>query len=84
MIPGRIAGATHAFRATKGWDRTREGACGTLILRADQTCAGPGLTSAWYPNLDEIERIARGAPIYLTVIGGGRPPVCMAVGPAPE
>jgi hypothetical protein len=47
------------------------------------TSAGLGMTSAWFPTPEEIERLRDGAPIYLTVLGRSHPPVGLAVGPRP-
>ncbi len=41
------------------------------------------MTSAWFPTAEEIERISDGAPIYLTIVGAGHPPVAMSVAPRP-
>lgn len=84
MHIGCIAGATNFLGAPKDWDREKDGHCGTLPVRAERTTAGIGMTSAWFPDADEIARIVAGAPIYLTVLGVVHPPVEMAVGPTPE
>lgn len=84
MHVGRIAGATNVLGAPKGWDKSDQGACGSLPIRVEKTTAGLGMTSAWHPTMDEIERIARGAPIYLTIIGDIHPPVSMSVGVPPD
>jgi len=40
----------------------------------------PGMETAWFPTPKEIEAIAAGAPIILTVIGFQHPPVMMSTG----
>ena len=84
MHSGRITGATRHLGAPEGWDKGRQGACGSLAVRDDDTSAGHGMTSAWFPTPAEIDRIARGAPIYLTIIGNDHPPVAMSVGATPD
>lgn len=44
----------------------------------------PAVMTAWRPLPDELERIMSGAPIYLTILGEGHPPVMMTVGEKPE
>lgn len=83
MLPGRISNATHALGAPLDWNKDDQGACSRLFVRAEGTSAGPGMTSAWFPTQEEIARIVEGAPIYLTILGSGHPPVCMGVGPRP-
>ncbi|MDE2467738.1 MAG: hypothetical protein KGL35_03105 [Bradyrhizobium sp.] len=83
MHIGRIQGATRSLGAPRDWDKDANGPCGTLAIRDEKTTAGDGMTSAWLPTSEEIERIREGAPIYLTVIGKFHPPVSMSVGPRP-
>ena len=83
MHVGRIQGATRNLHAPADWDRDKDGPCLGLPIRDEKTTAGDGMTSAWFPTPEEIERIAQGAPIYLTVLGHVHPPVSMSVGPRP-
>jgi hypothetical protein len=83
MLVGRIDGANIVLGAPRDWDKAKHGHCGGLPVRAELTTAGRGMTSAWFPNADEIVRIQHGAPVYLTVIGEVHPPVAMSVGPVP-
>jgi hypothetical protein len=83
MLAGRIDGATRNLGAPRDWDEQRQGRCGSLAVRHEETTAGPAMTSAWFPTEEEIARLRAGAPVYLTVIGESHPPVAMAVGPAP-
>lgn len=43
----------------------------------------PAMETAWFPDPREIEAIAAGAPIILTIIGDGHPPVMLSVGAPP-
>lgn len=83
MHVGRIENATRNLGAPSDWDKATQGPCGGLPIRDEQTGAGQGMTSAWFPTPEEIERIASGAPVYLTVLGTVHPPVSMGVGPRP-
>jgi hypothetical protein len=84
MHTGRISGCTRVLGAPQDWDVKVHGPCGGLPIRDEITTAGKGMTSAWFPTPDELERILAGAPIYLTVLGINHPPVSMSVGPKPE
>ena len=80
MHTGHIVGATRVLGAPIDWDKGAQGGCGGLPVRDDATTAGPGMTSAWFPTMEEIERIKAGAPIHLTVLGTVHPAVSMSVG----
>lgn len=84
MLTGHIANATRILGAPRDWDKKKHGACGGLAIRDERTTAGDAMTSAWYPNTEELARLAAGAPVYLSVYGGMHPPVSLNVGPAPE
>ena len=84
MHTGHIEGMTRYLGAPRNWDVKVHGHCGTIPIRDEETTAGYGMTSAWFPTLDEIARIASGAPVYLTIIGRLHPPVAMSVGPSPD
>lgn len=43
----------------------------------------PAMTTAWFPTPDELAALNAGAPIHLTLIGPGHPPVMMSVGEVP-
>lgn len=52
----------------------------------DSTVSGPetpAMETAWLPTPKEIEAITAGAPIILTIIGTGHPPVMLSVGDVP-
>ncbi|NTI22390.1 hypothetical protein G6M87_11025 [Rhizobium rhizogenes] len=40
----------------------------------------PALQSAWYPTVDELERLNSGAPVIMTVLGTQHQPVDLNVG----
>lgn len=44
----------------------------------------PAMQTAWLPNPRELELIAAGAPIILTILGVQHPPVLVDVGAAPD
>lgn len=84
MLNGEVAGATRILGAPKSWDAERQGSCAALAVRDEMTAAGQGMTSAWFPTPDEIERLLAGAPVYLTVLGEQHPPVMLQVGEPAE
>lgn len=84
MQVGHIQGATRVLNAPSAWDRERDGACGSLPVRDTLTTAGNVMTSAWFPTPQEVDAIAKGAPIYLTVFGILHPVVALGVGEAPS
>lgn len=43
-----------------------------------------GMTSAWQPTPDELERLKAGAPVYLQILGVRWPPVNLWVGEADD
>ncbi len=80
------------------WDNSK-GHCGALAVRLEPvdgragmveafrveiTTQGLQMVSAWFPTLDEQARISAGAPVYLTIVGTGHPPVDLRVGEPPE
>lgn len=83
MHVGRIQNATRNLGAPADWNKAESGPCGGLPIRDEDTTAGRGMVSAWFPTPEEIERIKEGAPIYLTVLGTVHPPVAIGVGPRP-
>ena len=84
MIASRIAAFTRLLGAPAGWQPSTQGPCGHLAIRDEPTSAGPGMTSAWEPTPDELDRLKRGAPVLLTVLGAVHPPVDVRVGEAPR
>ena len=53
----------------------------------NDSVTGPGtpvMVTAWFPTPDELAALNAGAPIHLTVVGTGHPPVMMGVGDVPE
>ena len=82
MEIGRIKGCTRVIGKSQGYYG--------LPLRDEMindSVTGPGtpaMVTAWFPTPDELVAINAGAPIHLTVVGTGHPPVMLAVGEAPE
>jgi len=44
----------------------------------------PCMLSVWEPTPDELDRLAKGAKIILSIVGTMHPPVAIGVGLAPE
>ncbi len=41
----------------------------------------PAITTAWFPSPKELQLLASGQPVYLTILGHGHPPVRVEVKP---
>jgi hypothetical protein len=80
MLPGRIDGATKRLRMPE--ETKVKG--GSLVVRDEDHGQFHTMTSAWFPNPDEIARLMAGAPIYLAVVGNSHPIVSLNVGPTPQ
>lgn len=81
MMIKRIDGATRVLGKSQGY-------LGLPIRDVKLNCTvggegTPAMITAWEPTPDEIERLRRGAPIYLTVLGSAHPPVLLQVGELP-
>ena len=77
MMINAIKGATRRIGKAQGYHG--------LPLR-DEVCPhnGPQMVTSWQPTPTEAAALALGAPIYLTVLGTGHPPVILTVGEVPE
>jgi len=84
MHPGRIEGATRVLGAPDGWDKTRDGPCGTLAILDKETDGMHLMASVWFPTQEEILALAAGAPVRLWIVGTEHPPVMIDTGRVPE
>lgn len=80
MLPIRIYGATHAFKAPEGWDEQKNGRCGEIAVRRD----GVMLQTAWEPTPFELQVLNAGGSVVLTVFGDALPPVALTVELPPQ
>lgn len=91
MNIGRIEGATRVLGKSQGYTglplRDEAKNLGELPhmlhVMKDSKVTGPNtptMQTCWFPTPDEIERIAKGAPIYLSIVGIAHPPVMLSVG----
>ena len=71
MLISRILNATHDIAKTQSE---------FLTLPARREADG-SFTSAWEPTPDELERLNKGAKVYLSVLAAQHPPVKIEVGP---
>jgi hypothetical protein len=78
MIPRHIAGATHALGAPADWDKTRDGNCCVLHVRAVRDGRNTRFESAWEPTPEELALLNAGGSVILSVVGG-QPPVWLEV-----
>lgn len=82
MEIGRIKGCTRVLGKSQGYYG--------LPIRdeiVNDTVTGPGtpaMVTARFPTPDELAAINAGAPIHLSIVGTGHPPVMMGVGDVPE
>ena len=80
MIASRITGATRVLGQSQGY--------GGLPIRDDVVQCSvdgpvPAMTTAWEPTPAELERIAAGAKVEVTILGTAHPPIDVRVGEAP-
>ena len=76
MIHKRIEGTTRTIGKSQGYLG--------LSLRDDVLGDGvPCMITAWEPTPGELEKLKQGAPVLLTVLGTGHPPVKLEVGEVP-
>jgi len=79
MLPGRIQGHTRYLGKPPGWEPETDGDCAHLAVLDTDLGGLPIMMSVWEPTPKEIEALARGAKIVLTVVGTGHPPVALHV-----
>ena len=79
MIPGRIAGETRNMVKPPDWDNEKQGHRSALAIRDVETESGNLMYSAWYPTPAELERMQKGAPVYLGIHGTSHPVVMLGV-----
>lgn len=76
MIINAIEGATRRIGKSQGYLG--------LPLRDESADGIPQMVSSWQPTPAEAAKLAKGAPIYLTVLGTAHPPVMLTVGEVQE
>lgn len=95
MEIGRIQGATRVLGKSQGYyglpirDEAKNlGDLPHMLLTLeDSPITGPNtptMQTVWHPNADEIERLASGAPIYVSLVGIGHPPISVVIGETPD
>ena len=77
MIPARIIGCTRVLGKSQGY-------LGLPVRDVVYSDGDPAIQSAWIPDPKELEAIANGAPVILTLMGTGHPPVLLSVGEVPK
>jgi hypothetical protein len=82
MNPVKISGETRAIGKPRNWNESELGSVGVLSVRdgLDDTGQLPVMTSAWKPSPAELEMLAVGQPILLTLFGTVHPVVSLKVG----
>lgn len=95
MIIGKIEGATRTLGKSQGYTglpiRDEAKNLGDLPHMLHYNGSNkvdgdnvPSMVTAWHPTPDEVERISKGATIYLHLVGIAHPPVMLEIGPVPE
>lgn len=76
MTPETFAEVNMNMKAPEGW---KDDDCGALpVCHVTVDINGQkvnGFVSCWRPNEKEMQDIAEGKPVFLTVLSGGMPPV---------
>jgi hypothetical protein len=76
---------TRAIGAPAGWDPEKDGQCGVLSVHDYVNDHGkPGMISRWELEEGDLDKLAAGAPIYLSILGQAHPVVCVYVGEPPQ
>lgn len=82
MQIGRISGCTRTIGKSQGYlGLPLRDVILDCSVGGDET---PAMQTAWFPTPDELAAINAGAPIILTVIGTGHPPVMLDAGELPD
>lgn len=66
------------YGAPKDWDQTSV-PCSALPATRTVVNGVPAIKSYWKPTELELENLLLGAPVCLTVLSMGMPPVCLSV-----
>lgn len=82
MQIGRIEGATRVLGKSQGYLGLPIRDC-TMPTTVDGP-ETPVMQTVWLPTPDEIAAIVSGAPVILSIIGTGPPPVMIGVGDRPD
>lgn len=86
MLAGRIEGYTREVGRGQGYTPIYIRDDTILMQFPDQSApvAVPIMVTAWLPTPEELERIAAGQPVYLTIMGTRHPPVILTGGNVEE
>lgn len=85
MIISHIDGATRTIGKSQGYLGLPLRDEYIVMKMTDDTAReASSMLTAWEPTPDELERLAKGAKVYLRVIGRSHPPVMLSVGEVPE
>lgn len=80
MIPGRIANHNILYHEPENFDRKQLGIPWPLYARRTQIADKYIIQTAWFPTIQELQALARGAPVILDVAGEAQPPTKVWVG----
>lgn len=77
MKPAMFSAMTHVLGAPSDWDVARHGECSGLPVAVDRERGT--FTSCWILEPKDVEALAAGGRVYLTVTNSFQPPVAMQV-----
>jgi hypothetical protein len=84
MIPGSIPDPHIIMEPPAGWDEAVNGHCGKLPIRLEIHDGTQFIVSAWIPDEKELERLNKGAAVYIFISVPRQPITALSVGPVPE
>lgn len=80
MLPMALTDKTRSMKAPEDWDPAR-GECLTLDIHdAKDELGNPVMVSAWQFEPGELEKLAKGAPLFLRICGNVHPVVAIFAG----
>lgn len=80
-----FAGQMVLLSPPAGYNDTHDDKCGVLpVMQVIHAPDGPYMVSVWRPSDEDIQRLANGEFIMLTIYGTQHPPVSLQVTPAAE
>jgi hypothetical protein len=78
---------TRLIGAPADWDQVTDGPCQALSVFdwRDPDTGHNHMISKWELDPEDLEKVTKGAPLFLSIVGQVHPVVCVYVGePAPE
>jgi hypothetical protein len=81
MLPMALTDATRQMKPPSDWQKETQGECLTLDIHDHDDGNGNNMMiSAWQLQEGELEKLAKGAPIFLRIYGTNHPVVSLFAG----